>query len=80
MTTLLGRHGLVLLDPLDQRLKSLAAPLYARAALRAHEIASAIELRSQRLVEARFAFVNHKAGCKVCVSDRVPASVGVAKS
>jgi bacillithiol biosynthesis cysteine-adding enzyme BshC len=51
MTSLLGRHGLVLLDPLDQRLKTLAAPLYARAALRAHEIATAIEVRSRKLVE-----------------------------
>ena len=51
MTSLLGRHGLVLLDPLDQRLKALAAPLYATAALRAHEIATAIEVRSQKLVD-----------------------------
>lgn len=51
MTALLGQHGLIFLDPLDQRLKKLAAPLYARAASRAHEIASAIETRSRRLVE-----------------------------
>jgi hypothetical protein len=25
---------------------------------------------SEKVVHARFAFVNHKAGCKVCVSDR----------
>ena len=54
MTSLLGQHGLVLLDPLDQRLKALAAPLYASAALRAHEIATAIEVRSRRLVEAGY--------------------------
>ncbi|HEY2971272.1 MAG TPA: bacillithiol biosynthesis cysteine-adding enzyme BshC [Pyrinomonadaceae bacterium] len=54
MTSLLGRHGLVLLDPLDQRLKALAAPLYASAALRAPEIATAIEVRSRRLVEAGY--------------------------
>ena len=30
-----GKHGLVFLDPQDSRLKSLAAPLYAQAALRA---------------------------------------------
>jgi bacillithiol biosynthesis cysteine-adding enzyme BshC len=54
MTSLLGRHGLVLLDPLDKRLKTLAAPLYANAAARAHEIASAIEARSHRLVEAGY--------------------------
>jgi len=54
MTSLLGQHGLVLLDPLDERLKTLAAPLYAKAALRAHEIAAAIEVRSRRLVEAGY--------------------------
>jgi len=54
MTALLGQYGLILLDPLDPRLKKLAAPLYARAALRAHEIASAIETRSHRLVEAGY--------------------------
>jgi bacillithiol biosynthesis cysteine-adding enzyme BshC len=54
MTSLLGRHGLVLLDPLDPRMKTLAAPLYARAALRAHDIATAIEVRSRRLVEAGY--------------------------
>ena len=54
MTTLLGKHGLVLLDPLDPRLKALAAPLYAKAALRAHDIATAIEVRSQRLVAAGY--------------------------
>lgn len=54
MTSLLGKHGLVLLDPLDVRLKKLAAPLYASAALRAHEIATAIEVRSRRLTEAGY--------------------------
>jgi bacillithiol biosynthesis cysteine-adding enzyme BshC len=54
MTSLVGSHGLVLLDPLDSRLKKLAAPLYARAALRAHDIAKAIETRSQRLVEVGY--------------------------
>ncbi len=54
ITSLLGRHGLVLLDPLDQRLKTLAAPLYAAAAARAPEIASAIEVRSRKLVEAGY--------------------------
>jgi bacillithiol biosynthesis cysteine-adding enzyme BshC len=54
MTALLGQHGLVLLDPLDQRIKAQAAPLYAKAALRAHEIATAIEARSRRLEEAGY--------------------------
>jgi bacillithiol biosynthesis cysteine-adding enzyme BshC len=54
MTALLGGHGLILLDPLDPRLKKLAAPLYSRAASRAQEIATAIEARSQWLVEAGY--------------------------
>ncbi|MDQ6651178.1 MAG: bacillithiol biosynthesis cysteine-adding enzyme BshC [Acidobacteriota bacterium] len=54
MTSLLGHYGLILLDPLDQRLKTLAAPLYASAALRAHEIATAIEVRSRKLQEAGY--------------------------
>src|SRR5688572_8400049 len=54
MTALLGKYGLVLLDPLDQRMKMQAAPLYAKAALHAHEIATAIESRSRRLEEAGY--------------------------
>ncbi|HKP45040.1 MAG TPA: bacillithiol biosynthesis cysteine-adding enzyme BshC [Pyrinomonadaceae bacterium] len=54
MTALLGRYGLIFLDPLDPRLKRLAAPLYSRAAKQAHEIASAIETRSRRLEEAGY--------------------------
>jgi bacillithiol biosynthesis cysteine-adding enzyme BshC len=54
MTSLLTDHGFVLLDPLDQRMKALAAPLYATAASRAHEIATAIEVRSHRLEEAGY--------------------------
>jgi bacillithiol biosynthesis cysteine-adding enzyme BshC len=54
MTSLLGSYGLVLLDPLDSRLKALAAPLYAKAALQAHQIAGAIEARSRKLVEVGY--------------------------
>jgi bacillithiol biosynthesis cysteine-adding enzyme BshC len=54
MTSLLGRHGLVLLDPLDPRMKALAAPLYATAAVNAYDIATAIEARSRKLVEAGY--------------------------
>ncbi|HLL72041.1 MAG TPA: bacillithiol biosynthesis cysteine-adding enzyme BshC [Pyrinomonadaceae bacterium] len=49
LTALVSRHGLVLLDPLDPSLKRLAAPLYAEAALRAPEIAAAVEARSREL-------------------------------
>jgi len=54
MTALLGRYGLVFLDPLDARLKQLAAPLYADAARRAPEIAAAVEARSRQLEEAGY--------------------------
>ncbi len=49
MTALLGRYGLIFLDPLDPALKQLAAPLYSEAARRAPEIASALEQRSAEL-------------------------------
>ena len=54
MTALLGRYGLIFLDPLDPCLKKLAAPLYSRAASKAHDIAAAIEVRSARLQEAGY--------------------------
>ena len=49
MTALLGRYGLIFLDPLDPELKQIAAPLYSEAARRAPEIASALEQRSAEL-------------------------------
>ena len=54
MTSLLGRYGLIFLDPLDPELKQLAAPLYSEAARRAPEIATAIEQRSSELESAGY--------------------------
>ena len=54
MTRLLGRYGLILLDPLDAKLKELAAPLYAEAAHRAPEISAALVKRSLELEEAGY--------------------------
>jgi bacillithiol biosynthesis cysteine-adding enzyme BshC len=54
MTSLIGHHGLIFLDPMDARMKRLAAPLYANAAARAQEIANALELRSRQLEEAGY--------------------------
>ena len=54
MTSLLGRYGLIFLDPLDAELKRLAAPLYSEAARRAPEIAAAIEQRSSELESAGY--------------------------
>ncbi len=49
VTSLIGQRGLILLDPLDSELKKLTAPLYAKAAGRASEIALAIASRSREL-------------------------------
>ncbi len=49
MTSLLGRYGLIFLDPLDPAMKKIAAPLYSAAARQAPEIATAIEQRSREL-------------------------------
>jgi bacillithiol biosynthesis cysteine-adding enzyme BshC len=49
MTSLLGRYGLIFLDPTDSELKKLAAPLYAAAAEHAPEIGTALEQRSREL-------------------------------
>ena len=54
MTALLGRYGLIFLDPLDPELKTLAAPLYSEAAQRAPEIAAALEKRSSELATAGY--------------------------
>ena len=54
MTALLGHHGLIFLNPLDQKLKKLAAPLYASAAAKAQEIAGAVEARSRELEQAGY--------------------------
>lgn len=54
MTSLLGRYGLVFLDPLDPAMKKIAAPLYSAAATKAPEIATAIEQRSRELENAGY--------------------------
>ena len=54
MTALLGRYGLVFLDPLDPILKELAAPLYSEAAKRGEEIAAAVAARSRELEAAGY--------------------------
>ena len=54
MTALLGRYGLIFLDPLDAEMKKLAAPLYAAAVRQAPEIATAVEQRSRDLENAGY--------------------------
>ena len=54
MTALLGRYGLIFLDPLDPEMKKLAAPLYSAAVRQAPEIATAVEQRSRELESAGY--------------------------
>ena len=54
MTSLLGRYGMIFLDPLDPSMKDLAAPLYSSAARQAQEIATALEQRSRDLENAGY--------------------------
>jgi len=54
LSALTGEWGLILLDPLDAQLKQVAAPLYAEAARRAHDIAVAILNRSRELEQAGY--------------------------
>jgi len=54
MTSLIGKHGLIFLDPMDVRMKRLAAPLYSSAANQAQDIANALESRSRELEEAGY--------------------------
>ena len=54
MTSLLGSHGLIFLDPLDADLKKLAAPIYSAAARQARTLLLAIEERSRELEEAGY--------------------------
>lgn len=49
LTKLIGKYGLILLDPLDADLKRLAAPIYAEAARCAPEIAQSLVGRSEEL-------------------------------
>jgi bacillithiol synthase len=54
MSAVTAKYGLIFLDPLDGELKKLAAPLYARAAKHAAEIATALTNRSRELEEAGY--------------------------
>lgn len=51
LTRIIGRFGLIVLCPLDVRLKRLAAPIYVNAIKRSEEIVSALRTRSEKLVE-----------------------------
>lgn len=54
MTRLTGRYGLIMLCPLDERLKRLAQPVYIDAIERSGEIVSRLRARSEELVARGF--------------------------
>ncbi len=51
LTQILGRFGLIVLCPLDVRLKKLAAPIYVTAIKKSEEIVTALRTRSEKLVD-----------------------------
>jgi bacillithiol biosynthesis cysteine-adding enzyme BshC len=54
LTRLFGRWGVVLLDPLDEAVHRLAAPVYQKALRQADELRSLLQKRSVELVEAGY--------------------------
>ncbi|HEV7699793.1 MAG TPA: bacillithiol biosynthesis cysteine-adding enzyme BshC [Pyrinomonadaceae bacterium] len=49
IVSLLGKHGLIVVDPLNDKIKQLAAPIYAAAVERADAIVDAIRVRTSAL-------------------------------
>ncbi|MBA3600055.1 MAG: bacillithiol biosynthesis cysteine-adding enzyme BshC [Acidobacteria bacterium] len=54
LTDFLGKYGLIVLCPLDVRLKKLAAPIYVEAIKKSDEIVSALRGRSEELQKAGY--------------------------
>lgn len=54
LTRLFGKYGLIILCPLDPRLKQLATPIYTEAIKKSAEIVSALRKRSDELQEKGF--------------------------
>ena len=50
LTILLGKYGLIVVDPLDDELKHLSAPIYSDAIKHSTEIVNALTARSSKLV------------------------------
>lgn len=55
LTLLLGQYGLIMLCPLDSRLKSLASPVYVDAINKSNEVVDALRKRSDELVADGYA-------------------------
>lgn len=54
LTDFLGKYGLIVLCPLDVRLKKLATPIYVDAIKKSDEIVSALRQRSEELQKAGY--------------------------
>ncbi|MGE3953000.1 MAG: bacillithiol biosynthesis cysteine-adding enzyme BshC [Pyrinomonadaceae bacterium] len=54
LTGLLGKFGLVVVDPLDDAIKQLAAPVYTEAIRHSDEMVTALTARSDELAEAGY--------------------------
>ncbi len=54
LTALLGEYGLIFLDPQDEKLKKLSAPIYSKAAGKADELVPALMSRSKELETAGY--------------------------
>src|SRR5262245_24007255 len=54
MARIFKDYGVVLLDPLDEGLKQIAAPIYIAALEKSEDIARALTLRSEELVDAGY--------------------------
>lgn len=50
LTSIIGKYGIILLCPLDERLKKIATPVYVEAIKKSDEIVSALQKRSHELV------------------------------
>ena len=54
MTTLLGKYGLIVVDPMDGEMKRLASPIYLKALERSSEIVSSLVARGGELADAGY--------------------------
>lgn len=54
LTKIFDKYGLIMLDPLDEKLKKIAAPIYVEAIKKSGEIVKALIKRSEELVENGF--------------------------
>lgn len=54
LTKIFDKYGLIMLDPLGEKLKKIAAPIYVEAIKKSDEIVNALIKRSEELVENGF--------------------------